>query len=332
MKVPTIKDVAREANVGVGTVSRVINNSPRVSDETRQRVLEVIDSLGFKPNLAARQLSKGKTHNIGVLSPFFTLPSFSERLAGIQTALQNTEYDLVLHSINSLDDFREKVEMLLGQKRVDGLILLTPPTIDRTIWTSNPTLPVVIVDSEQMDMHPRIMIDNVAGGRIATDYLIRNGHTKIGFLGDLLNNDFGYQTTAQRYEGFRQVINHAGLPENAIWYRFGELSYRSAQQQATDLLSQDDRPTAIFATSDMKAYEVIRTADNLGLRIPEDIAIIGFDDIETARYMKLTTVRQPLMESGQLAAEWVVEWCETEETPPLQPLRQPLEIIERATV
>lgn len=331
MKSPTIKDVAREANVGVGTVSRVLNDSPLVSDATRQRVLQVIEALGYSPNLAARQLSKGVTHIIGVLSPFFTLPSFNHRLAGMQDILGATDYDLVLHSVRSPAHFRDKLDTLLRQNRADGLILLTPPTLDDAYWAVERDMPLLIFDSIQTRRVPSIVIDNVEGGRLAARYLIERGYRKIGFIGDLLDNDFGFTTTRDRFAGFRGMIQEAGLPQNDDWYRFGAVGYSSAHQSATEILTRPNRPEAIFAESDMKAFELLQVAAELRLRVPDDLAVIGFDDVDAARFMGLTTVHQPLVETGQMAAGQMLRWVTEGVRPSLEPQYIPLKVVERST-
>lgn len=331
MKAPTIKDVARAANVGVGTVSRVINNSAMVSEDTRQRVLDAIDALGYTPNLAARQLSKGVTHSIGVLSPFFTLPSFNHRLAGMQNVLQASEYDLTLHSVRSPEHFKIKARALMSKTRVDGLLMLTPPNLPETIWQANSQMPLMLVDSDPIYDRPSIVIDNVAGGELAAQFLIERGYRSLGFLGDLLEDDFGYTTTQKRFRGFCNAVEAAGLPLDKTWHRFCYLSNDLTRAAAHDLLTMPNRPDAIFATSDMKAFEVLHLAAELGMRVPDDVAVIGFDDIDMAHYMQLTTVRQPLVESGEIAARLMLDWCENGQPPPLEPQVLPLSIVERAT-
>ncbi len=317
----TIRDVARHAGVGVATVSRVINGNDNVREDTRRRVLRAIDQLNYVPNVAARQLSGGKTLVIGVVTPYLTTPSFSERLAGIQTVLWDSKYDIVLHSVRSPEDLSGKMRTLLTQKRVDGIILLTPPRLDDDLWKIDPEMPVVVVDSLNLqERYPTLVIDDARGGRLAVEYLIRKGHRDIGFVGDELQSIFGVTSNKYRFDGFQKVLRAHGIPSQPDWYRFGPMGSESAQRQAREVLSEPQRPTAIFASSDVKAFNVINVAQGMGLRVPEDLAVIGFDDIEAARYMNLTTVRQHLRATGQHAARLMLAWLQDDVVPDHSPI------------
>jgi len=333
MRTPTIKDVADRAGVGIGTVSRVLNGSPQVRQETRQRVLAAIQELGFKPNTAARQLSGGRTFTVGVVSPIFTLPSFIERLTGIQDILDAANYDLVLYSIRYVDQFQRQLRALAKQNRVDGLIIiLSMHFYEDEIRQISPTLPVVVIDNDTIEHYPHIMIDNYEGGRLATNYLIERGHHAIGFVGDVRSDAFGFTSTYRRYEGFRASLAAAGLEVNEEWCRFGDLSEEAARHRARPILTLPRRPTAIFAGYDTLAFGVLAAAQELGLRVPDDIAVMGFDDIQTANYLNLTTVRQNLAESGRLGARLILEWLRNGYVDEKDWVtRLPLEIIPRAT-
>ncbi|MEL6150257.1 MAG: LacI family DNA-binding transcriptional regulator [Chloroflexota bacterium] len=333
MPTVTIRDVAKTAGVGIATVSRVLNGSEQVRPDTRQRVLEAIDSLGYVPNDAARQLSGGKTMDIGIVTPFFTVPSFSERLAGIQQMLWDSQYDLVLHSVSSPRKLEGKLVSLLRQNRVDGVILLTPPRLPADIHDINPNIPIVVLDSHYFkDSCPGILIDDVRGGRIATEYLIEHGHRHIGFIGDEPEDDFGFTSTTHRYRGYQVAMQRAELPLRDDWCFLGSIGHAAARKHARTLLSLPQRPTAVFATSDIKAFDVINVAQEMGLRVPEDIAVIGFDDIEASRYMKLTTVRQHLYDGGRQAAATLLDMLAADDFTTAMHHTMPLEIIERETV
>ena len=329
----TIRDVARHAGVGVATVSRVINGNDNVRDDTRQRVLRSIELLDYVPNVAARQLSNGKTLVIGVVTPYLTMPSFSERLAGIQAVLWDSKYDIVLHGVRSPDDLAGKMRTLLSQKRVDGIILLTPPRLDDKLWDIAPDIPVVVVDSlHLLERYPTLVIDDETGGMLAVEYLIQRGHHKIGFIGDDLESAFGVTSNKYRFDGFLTALRSHNIPEYRVWYSFGPLGGASAQAQAREILAGPERPTAIFASSDVKAFNVVNVAQSMGLRVPDDLAVIGFDDIEAAHYMNLTTIRQHLHMTGERAAQLLLTWLQDEVMPePLVQLCQ-VDIVERGTV
>jgi len=313
-------------------VSRVLNGSTQVREETRQKVLAAIEDLSFSPNMAARQLSGGKTFTIGVMTPFFTYPSFVERLTGIQSALHNSEYDLVLYSIRSPEQLERQMHALLTRNRVDGLIVLSLPVAEETIQRINPNLPIIVIDdTKPIRNYPRITIDNVAGGEMATNYLIERGHRMLGFVGDQIENLFGFVSTRHRFEGFCRALDHAGLTLVDEWVRFGEHSQEAARQNALDILRNPRRPTAIFVSIDTLALGVLAAINDLNLRVPEDVAVIGFDDIQAASYMNLTTVRQHLVYSGQMGAQWMLEWLDQQRRPDPAEVILPLEMVERLT-
>ncbi len=303
-------------------------------EETREKVLAAIKELDFSPNSAARQLSGGKTFTIGVVSPFFTFPSFVERLSGIQDVLDMSRYDLTLYSIRSPEQTRRRLNALINQGRIDGLIMLSLPFDEEAIQRDAPLLPIVIItDSVAAGDYPRIVIDNVEGGRLATQHLIAHGHRAIGFIGDWIDNPFGFTGTRDRFDGFKQALDEAGLAVNPDWCRFGGYSQAAARQDTHIILTGTQRPTALFVATDTLAMGALAAANDVGLRAPSDIAVIGFDDIQAAGYMNLTTVRQPLFRSGQLAAQYMLDWLRDGRLQSdLWYTKLPLEIIERATV
>lgn len=334
MRSPTIKDVARLAGVGVGTVSRVLNGSSQVRAETRERVLAAIKELGFEPNLAARQLSGGKTFTIGVVTPFFTFPSFVERVMGIQDVLDTSPYDLVLYSVRSPERLPQQMRTIINQNRVDGLIVLSLRIDERELQQIKADFPVVlIVDDAGFERYPHAVIDNFKGGLLATNYLIERGHTAIGFIGDPVNNPFGFTSTRKRFDGYRHALSEAGLSLREDWCRFAEYTQESARENARQLLSQSDRPTALFVSVDTLALGALAASNDLGLRVPQDIAIIGFDDIQVASYIQLTTVRQPLIESGRWSAHELLKWLQSGyNAVKSDRYRIELKIVERSTV
>jgi DNA-binding LacI/PurR family transcriptional regulator len=328
----TIRDVARYAGVGVATVSRVLNDNQNVRADTRERVLQAIDSLNYTPNLAARQLSGGKTMVIGVVTPYLTIPSFSERLAGIQRVLWDSRYDLVLHSVRSPENLEGKLRRLLRQKRIDGTILLSPPPLDKTLWDINPDMPIIVLDSPHTATgHPTIMIDDQAGGEMVARYLLQIGHQRIGFVGDELESIFGETSNKRRFDGFQATLAMAGLDLPMKWCRFGEMGSDTARRQAWEILSQAERPTAVFASSDVKAFDVINVAREMNLRVPQDLAVIGFDDIEAAHYMQLTTVRQYLHATGVQAADLILAWVRDDRIPEQAVYQRSVDIVVRNT-
>jgi DNA-binding LacI/PurR family transcriptional regulator len=326
----TIRDVAEHAGVGVGTVSRVLNDNPSVRDATRQKVLTAIEALNYTPNPIARRLSLRKTLAIAVIVPFFTRPAFTERLRGVEYALADSEYDLILFNVETTTKRDAYFHDVPRRERFDGLLIvsLSPRNgeVERFLQAGVPT---VLVDARHPCLN-RVVIDDVAGGRLATQHLIELGHRKIGFLGDQLENPFNFVSSRDRYEGYRQALADAGIPAQAEYQRHGEHGREQARHMAMDLLALPDPPTAIFAASDTQAFGVQQAAGDAGLEVPKDLSVIGYDDIEIATYFHLTTIRQPLFASGVEGVELLLDSIAN---PPDAPRRVlvPIELVVRDT-
>ena len=306
----TIRDVAKHAGVGVGTVSRVLNDSELVRENTRNKVKAAIKDLNYSPSPVARHLSRGKTMAIGVIVPFFTNPSVVKRLQGIVSVLAGSEYDLVLFDIESRDNQDVLLTNILRRKMVDGLLILSlRPTDSDMEQFLEAGVPGVIVDASHPQLNS-VIVDNVAGGRLATQHLIDLGHVKIGYISDYPDNPFNHLPVLDRYEGYLQALDQAGIRRRAEYYREGCLNSQEARSLAKELLSLDDPPSAIFAYSDTQAIGVLEAARDLGLRIPDDLSVVGYDDIEAAAYAQLTTVRQSLYNSGVTGAQLLLDVIE----------------------
>jgi DNA-binding LacI/PurR family transcriptional regulator len=298
MAAVTIRDVARRANVGIATVSRVINESPAVSEETRQKVLEAIHELDYTPNPIAQRLSLGRTFTIGVISPFLTLPSYTQRLRGIQHAIADSEYDLVLFSVGSPDQRDYYFDRLSRKSQVDGLVIISlTPSQEQALRFVESNIPVVLVDADHPDMC-RIIVDDVVGGQRATEHLISLGHRKIAFVSDKLESEFNFQAMPNRYTGYRKALDKADILFKPSYQLQGKIGGINAYNIAREMLTSSDPPTAVFAANDTYAIGVLKAAQELNINIPEDLSVIGFDDIRDAEYLGITTMRQPLFKSG----------------------------------
>jgi DNA-binding LacI/PurR family transcriptional regulator len=327
---PTIRDVARHSGLSVATVSRVLNDMPIVSADTRDRVRRAVDELGFRRSATARSLSLGRSQTIGVVAPFFTTPSVVERLRGISERLVQHGYDLMLFDVETPGQRADALRDFAQRDRVDGLLVISLPLSDDEVDAlRQDDLPIVLVDIGHPGL-PHVVIDDVRGGELAAGHLIERGHRRIGFIGDLPANPFGFTSSERRREGFRRALLAAGIERADELERLGVHGRESARALARELLGPDDRPTAIFAASDVQAFGALEAADALGLRVPEDVAVIGFDDIEIAATVGLTTVRQPLGESGARGAELLLMAIEGGGQEPVEEL-EPLAVIERRT-
>jgi LacI family transcriptional regulator/LacI family repressor for deo operon, udp, cdd, tsx, nupC, and nupG len=329
-RAPTIRDVARHAKVGVGTVSRVLNNSPLVSEDARRRVHRTIDELGYRRSSTARNLSLGRTHMIGVVAPFFTSASVLERLRGVVAQLRDhRDYDLVLFDVETLAQRADAFRSFARTDRVDGLLVISLRLTDEEVESQRREgLPVVLVDVVHPAL-PRVVIDDVLGGTLAVEHLLDKGHERIGFIGDE-PTPFGFTSSERRRQGMARALRRAGIRRNGALEIRAPHGREQARESAERLLGLPDRPTAIFAASDVQAMGVLEAARSKGLRVPEDLAVIGFDDIEVAEVLGLTTVRQPLRETGARAVELLVSAIDGDSAEPIEEL-VPLTVVARQT-
>ena len=299
----TIADVAAHAGVGAGTVSRVLNNSPQVRDETRARVLSAIELLDYRPNSFARALSRGRCQTVGVVVPSFTQPSAVERLRGVVAALHGSLYDLVLFNVETPVHRDEQFASLSRRDRADGLLVISLPPPRRELKLLRAAgVPVVLVDAKGRGV-ASVVTDDVEGGRMATRHLASLGHERIAFIGDDPSNPFGFTSSAQREKGYREALSEAGIRFRGPLVRHGAHDRKVGRRLTEALLAQRTPPTAVFAASDVQALGALEAARAAGLRVPQDLSVVGFDDIELSAYARITTVRQPLFQSGYRGAE-----------------------------
>lgn len=330
---PTIRDVAKKAGVGLGTVSRVLNNAPNVRDATRARVQEAIADLEYSPNPIARRLSLGKTLTIAAVVPFFTRPSAIQRLRGVVTALSGSGYDLIVFDLESPDSQDTFFRDFTQQRRVDGVLLISVPAemgqVDRLRSSG---CQVVLIDGadETIQDISQVVVDDTDGGRKACRHLIGLGHRRIGYIGDRVDDGQRFMSSRLRYRGYRQALETADIPFVSAMRRLGQHGEDHAHRLALDMLSGSEPPTAIFAASDTQAIGVVEASRELGLRVPEDLSVIGYDDIEIAKYVGLTTVRQHLEESGKRGAELLLRTLrEPSRAPAVEVM--PTEVVSRKT-
>jgi DNA-binding LacI/PurR family transcriptional regulator len=328
---PTIADVAARAGVGLGTVSRVLNGSTKVREGTRAKVQAAIDQLGYRPNPLARGLSRGRCQTLGVMVPFFTHASAVERLRGVVAGLDGSRYDLVLFNVEAPLHRDEHLAAVGGPGRVDGLLVLSMPVPPRELARLTAAgMAVVLVDAAGRGV-PSVVTDDVEGGRLATRHLVELGHRAIAFVGDEPRNALGFRSGRAREQGYQAVLDEAGLPSDPRLRRFVPHEREAARAMALDLLDTGpERPTAVFTTSDVQAMGVLAAAADLGLRVPEDLSVVGFDDIELSAHIGLTTVRQPLFDSGRLGVELLLAGLDGEPAPPRRH-QLPLELVRRTT-
>jgi LacI family transcriptional regulator len=329
-KPPTIYDVAKQAGVSIATVSRMINTPDKVNGKTRERILAAIDALNFVPKAEARARAMRGTGRIGVISPFFTAPSFVQRLRGIAEALSTKKFELVIYTVDSADRLKSFLSSLPLTGNLDGLIILSLPVDDADVRRLvEHGLHTVLVEFPHPDLSS-VEIDDVMGGRMAAKYLLGKGHRRIAFLGDTDLPEYSLHPVSQRLVGFRQALKEADVELPDVLVRLAPYSQEQTRQVASELINLPQPPTAIFAATDFQALGVLKAARHLKIQIPEQLAVIGFDDLDLAEYADLTTIRQHLDESGRLAVEILLAHLESPSRPPRH-VKIPLNIVERET-
>jgi DNA-binding LacI/PurR family transcriptional regulator len=305
-KTVTIRDVAREAGVSVATASRALNGKDVVNARTRDRILLVMEELGFTPSPSARRLSLGRTLTVGVVVSFLTRPQAAERLRGVDAVLADSEFDLVIYNVESVQKRDHYLSTLTNSQRADGLLVMSlPPASETADALIGSPVPVVFIDvhTPSIERLPRVVGDDVSGGALAARHLLDLGHRSMAFIGDALADPFGFTSSRDRERGFRDELARDGLEIADAWIGHGAHGRYEARDLARRMLAGEDRPTAIFTASDTQALGVIAAARELGLHVPDDLSVVGYDDIEAADYVGLTTVRQQLFESGRRGAE-----------------------------
>lgn len=321
----TIKDVAREAGVSVATVSRVLNGSAPVREETRARILDAARALRFTPNASARSLSTRRTTALGVVLPDLHGEFFSELLRGVdRVAQQHGRHLLVSSSHHDSHGIAEALRAMHG--RVDGLVVMAPDVAAEALGEALPHgLPTILLNCAPAalagaDPHRvrLLSVDNYGGAAAMVRHLASVGHARIAFIGGAAHN----ADARERRRGYVEAMQALGLATPASYQQRGDFSEEGGWRAAQALLAESPRPTAIFAANDMMALGAMRAAREHGLDVPHDIAVTGFDDIPTARYVSppLTTVRVDVEALGARAATLLLERMRAIAAPVAPPL------------
>lgn len=323
----TIRDIARLAGVSTTTVSRTLNHKPDVDPETRERIMRIVNEHRYVPSGTASRLAGGQSRLVGVLVPSLTWPLMPNILQGIAEVIEQTAYELVLYSISHRTDRSALIDRILATGLIDGLIAVYPDGIARVESSDaldreasihlrdvyEQGFPVVILDDQSLHSQvPWIGPDNRIGAYEATRHLIHLGHRRIAYI----QGPPQYQCSYDRFHGYQQALAEAGLPLDPALIAQGDFTTESGLTCARHLLGEPDRPTAIFAANDQMAYGTLSAADALNIRVPEDLAVIGFDDIIVYAPIRpaLTTVRQPFQEMGKRAAQTLLALAHTPHT------------------
>lgn len=314
MSAPTISQVAKAAGISVATVSRVINQKGGVTPETTQKVLEAIERLGYQPNVWGRNLRRGESRMVLVMVPNVTNPYYAPIIAGAEDTLNAAGYSIML-CITNMDHARRMHYVdLMRNHRADGAILMDVSTDDQDAVQLAGEYPLVqcceYCASEDIS---HVSIDNFAAAREAVSRLAALGHSRIGFIG--AKNSFVSSTL--RHQGYRSALKELSIAHQPSYEEFAgrDYSFSTGVEAAGRLLDLPDRPTALFCVSDVLALGTLQAARERGLRVPEDLSVVGFDDVEYASMFqpRLTTLRQPCYRMGSVAASLLLKQIQGEE-------------------
>lgn len=331
-----IKDIAKLANVSHTTVSRALNNKSRIRKETREKILSIASQLGYRPNFVARSLVMKRTKTLGLVITNIANPFYTELAQGIEKTSTKLGYSIILCSTQSdISTEKQYIEMLRS-KGVDGIIFSSAHMEDPNILAlAEEEFPIVLVN--RRTYHPMVKervdyvgVNNLRGGFLAIEHLIRLGHQRIGVIGGSQESSVGLE----RLEGGKKALQIYGLEQRNDYFLEGNFLKRSGYQRGNEFIEMAHMPTAIFATNDYMALGVYQAFLEKGFRIPEDVALVGFNDIEfsSMKGIELTTIGQKKFEMGALAVEMLVERIEKRgDAPPGREIFLEPELIIRKT-
>ncbi|MCG9595483.1 substrate-binding domain-containing protein [Vibrio sp. Isolate25] len=328
----TMKDIARLAGVSTSTVSHVINKSRYVSEEISERVNKAAQELNYTPSALARSLKMNRTKTIGMLVTTSTNPFFGEVVKGVERSCYQQGYNLILCNTEGDNErMRESINTLL-QKRVDGLILMCSSLEGERIdvFEKYPDIPVVVMDwGPMLFTSDKIQDNSLRGGYMAAKHLIEAGHKEIGCItGPLVKHQ-----AQMRYEGYKRALIEASLEFNPNWIIEADFECEGGHEAFIKMHAKGPLPSSIFVCNDMMAMGVINAANEKGIRIPQDLSIVGYDDIQISKFMTpaLTTIHQPKYRLGKAAVEALLKKLDGGETEPQVVQLEPT-LIERKTV
>ncbi len=307
----TIEEIAQLAGVSKTTVSRVLNNKPDVNKETREKIEKIISENDFQPNAFAKAVSLQKSHSIGLIIPYeaeyiFANSFYIEVMRGVSTEVNNRGYFLSIcypKDHNYVDMYK--------QKRVDGYILMSPGSYHTHILESLKEVKAPFISTAQITDYKEMIsvdVDNYKGGRMMTEYLVGLGHKKIAYIGK-----FSVTSSTDRLHGYQDTLMENGIAFDDTLVKISKAgTSHSGYEIMKELLDENEKITAVFAASDVMTGGVIKAIKEAGLRVPEDISVVGFDDIPSSEYADppLTTIRQPAFEKGAEATKMLIDLIE----------------------
>ena len=300
----TIQDVAKKAKVSVSTVSRVLNGKADVASDTQHRILSVIDDLGYTTNLAARSMRSLKKNLVGLIMPDIAYPFAIEVMKGVNRAIAESEFDLLVYTTGDVRKsgrawHEQKYVSLLTNSISDGVIIVAPVAGEFNI-----DAPIVSIDPLASNPNfPAVHATNYQGAMDAMEYLLGLGHKRIGYISGRAE----LESSNRRLKGYKDALKKAGISLDEKLIASGDYTTETGVSGAQQLLALKKPPTAIFASNDQMAMGVYQVAQEMGLRIPDDLSVIGFDNITESKYLGLTTVDQFISEMGYVATQMLIK-------------------------
>jgi DNA-binding LacI/PurR family transcriptional regulator len=296
--VASIEDVAKRAGVSIATVSRALRGLPDVAAATRDRVLVAASELDYVASPFAARLASGRTTTVGLVVPFVNRWFFAEVIATVEGALRHAGLDLLLYNLGDADGREKFFELMPMRKRVDG-VLIASLVLDDAEFAALTDLnrPVGLLGLQRPGFLSA-RIDDIAAARAAVEHLVRLGHRRIGLIGGDTDDPMAFTPPLHRRVGYRDALQAAGIEPDPVLERLGYFTVDGGADAARQLLALPERPTALFAESDEMAYGALCEARRAGLRVPEDLAVMGFDDQPLSDLLHLSTVRQPVEEQA----------------------------------
>lgn len=303
----TIEDVARRAQVSVATVSRALRGLPNVAPSTRQRVLGAAAELHYVADPSAARLASGRAQTIGLVVPMLGPWFYAQFFSGVEGVLAAAGYDVLPYTMSGPGGIERFLEQLPFRKRVDGLIVVDAPVTDQQLGRLLDGEVRLVTVGLRSPRAPSLVVDNVAAARLAVGHLTGLGHRRIALIGGSADDPFRFSVPVDRYRGYLEAMRSAGLdpaPELAVP---GNFSLEGGAEAMYRLLALPEPPTAVFACSDEMAIGAVQVARDAGLRVPESLSMVGFDDHDVSAYVGLTTVRQDVFGQGERAAQLLLD-------------------------
>ncbi len=325
----TIYDVAKEAEVSITTVSRYLNSPDSVKDETGDRIFKAVEKLDYIRQGNAGSRNGRAVGRVGVLTPFFPAPSFVDRLRGMTPAFTENNYELIIYTIETPEQLDEYLSSVPFTRRIDGLILMSVslrPDQERKLNASG--LEIVMIESDNGN-YSRVLADDRSGGALAAELFCSRDYFPCVFMGDI-NSEISYSChpSELRFSGFSEELEKRGRRIRDIMK--ADITVEDSQRVFSAYLEENPAPRGVFAMCDVQAVGIIKAARERGLRIPEDMAVLGFDDIESADWMGLSSISQHLGDSGRIAAGLLLEKM-AGKGKAIQKVNLKVELIERST-